>query len=140
VATNDTAARVFAEGLAKRWNKPIVVDNKPGGDASIGTGLFASARDDHTLLYGTASVITVNPLVQNALPCDSARDLVPLRRPSLTSTEGRLREVHSHFNGPNRARSGAAGRVGAARSASSSDIAGACNLHRAKAGRKFARF
>jgi tripartite-type tricarboxylate transporter receptor subunit TctC len=77
-SSNDTAARVFAEGLARRWDKPVVVDNKPGGDASIGAGLFASARDDHTLLYGTSSIITVNPLVQSALPYDSAKDFVPI--------------------------------------------------------------
>jgi hypothetical protein len=58
-SANDAAARVFADGLAKRWGKPVVVDNKPGGDASIGTGLFASTRDDHTLLYGTSSTITI---------------------------------------------------------------------------------
>ena len=59
-------------------DKPVVVDNKPGGDASIGAGLFASVRDDHTLLYGTSSIITVNPLVQGALPYDSAKDFVPI--------------------------------------------------------------
>jgi tripartite-type tricarboxylate transporter receptor subunit TctC len=77
-SANDAAARVFADGLAKRWGKPVVVDNKPGGDASIGTGLFASTRDDHTLLYGTSSIITINPLVQSPLPYDAARDLVPI--------------------------------------------------------------
>ena len=77
-SSNHTAARVFAEGRARRWDKPVVVDNKPGGDASIGAGLFASARDDHTLLYGTSSIITVNPLVQSALPYDSAKDFVPI--------------------------------------------------------------
>lgn len=77
-SANDTAARVFAEGLARRWDKPVVVDNKPGGDASIGAGLFASARDDHTLLYGTSSIVTVNPLVQTMLPYDGAKDFVPI--------------------------------------------------------------
>ena len=77
-SANDAAARVFADGLSKRWDKPVVVDNKPGGDASIGTGVFAGARDDHTLLYGTSSVITVNPLVQDTLPYDPAKDLVPI--------------------------------------------------------------
>ena len=77
-SANDAAARVFADGLARRWGKPVVVDNKPGGDASIGAGLFASTRDDHTLLYGTSSIITINPLVQSPLPYDAARDLVPI--------------------------------------------------------------
>jgi tripartite-type tricarboxylate transporter receptor subunit TctC len=56
----------------------VVVDNRPGADASIGTGVFANARDDHTLLYSTASTITVNPLLQESLPYDPARDLMPI--------------------------------------------------------------
>ena len=49
-SANNSAARLYAEGLSKRWGKPVVIENKPGADASIGTGVFANARDDHTLL------------------------------------------------------------------------------------------
>ena len=49
---------------------PVVVENQPGADAIIGGGAFASAGDDHTLLYGTASMVTVNPLLQSTLPYD----------------------------------------------------------------------
>jgi tripartite-type tricarboxylate transporter receptor subunit TctC len=77
-SANDAAARLYAEGLSKRWAKPVVVDNRAGADASIGTGAFANARDDHTLLYSTASTITVNPLLQDSLPYDPAKDLTPI--------------------------------------------------------------
>jgi tripartite-type tricarboxylate transporter receptor subunit TctC len=77
-SANDSAARLYAEGLSKRWGKPVVVENRPGADGSIGTGVFANARDDHTLLYGTASTLTVNPFLQDSLPYDPARDLVPI--------------------------------------------------------------
>jgi tripartite-type tricarboxylate transporter receptor subunit TctC len=77
-SANDSAARLYAEGLSKRWGKPVVIENKPGADASIGTGVFANARDDHTLLYSTASTITVNPLLQESLSYNPARDLVPI--------------------------------------------------------------
>ena len=77
-SANDLCARVYADGLTKRWGQPVVIENKPGADAIVGGGAFANARDDHTLLYGTASMVTVNPLLQEKLPYDPSRDLVPI--------------------------------------------------------------
>src|SRR5882757_4106479 len=77
-SANDVSARLYADGLAKRWGKPVIVENKPGADTIIGGGAFANARDDPTLLYGTASMVTVSPLLQEVLPYDPARDLVPI--------------------------------------------------------------
>ncbi|WP_409362778.1 Bug family tripartite tricarboxylate transporter substrate binding protein [Bradyrhizobium sp. CIR18] len=56
----------------------MVVENRPGADAIVGGAAFANAKDDHTLLFGTASMITVNPLLQEGLPYDPARDMVPI--------------------------------------------------------------
>jgi tripartite-type tricarboxylate transporter receptor subunit TctC len=39
---------------------------------------FASARDDHTLLFSFAGIITINPLTYDKLPYDPARDVVPV--------------------------------------------------------------
>jgi len=77
-AAPDTAARLFADGLSKRWGQAVVIENRPGVDASLGTGAFASAKDDHTLLFGIAAALTVNPLVQEKVPYDPARDFVPI--------------------------------------------------------------
>ena len=77
-SANDIAARLYADGLAKRWGRPAVVENRPAVDAIIGGGALAGAKDDHTLLYCTASMITVNPLLQATLPHDPVVDLVPV--------------------------------------------------------------
>ncbi len=77
-SANDVSARVYADGLTRRWAKPVIVENRPGANAIVGGGAFANARDDHTLLYGTASMVTVNPLLEAALPYDPARDMVPI--------------------------------------------------------------
>jgi tripartite-type tricarboxylate transporter receptor subunit TctC len=77
-SANDTSARVYADGLARRWGKPVVIENRAGADAIVGGGAFANAKDDHTLLFGTASMITVNPLLQETLPYDPAFDMVPI--------------------------------------------------------------
>lgn len=77
-SANDVSARLYADGLARRWGKPVIIENKPGADAVLGGGAFANARDDHTLLYGTASMVTVSPLLQEVLPYDPFRDMVPI--------------------------------------------------------------
>ena len=65
----DVAARLYAERLAERWKHPVVVENRPGADGLIGVAAFASARDDHTLLYSAfAAPISVNPVLQDKLP------------------------------------------------------------------------
>jgi tripartite-type tricarboxylate transporter receptor subunit TctC len=50
-SANDAAARIFADGLSKRWGKPVIVEDRTGAEGTIGVGAFVSAQDDHTLLY-----------------------------------------------------------------------------------------
>src|SRR5258708_15025692 len=59
----DLAARVFAEHLAIRWGKPVVVENRPGADGLTGTTIFATTPDDHALLFQGAAPISVYPFV-----------------------------------------------------------------------------
>jgi tripartite-type tricarboxylate transporter receptor subunit TctC len=77
-AGGDTPARAFAEQLGKRWSQPVVIENRPGAEGLLGVSAFASARDDHTLLYYSAAAITTFPLTHAKLPYDPARDLVPV--------------------------------------------------------------
>ena len=74
----DVAARLIAPRLAERWRRPVVVDNRPGGDAVVGVQAFVSAKDEHTLLLAPTGVITTNPLLHERLPYDPAIDLVPI--------------------------------------------------------------
>jgi tripartite-type tricarboxylate transporter receptor subunit TctC len=74
----DLTARLFAERLARRWGRPVVVDNRPGAEGLVGVAAFAAAPDDHTLLFTFAAPVTFNPQVQDRLPYDPERDLVPI--------------------------------------------------------------
>jgi tripartite-type tricarboxylate transporter receptor subunit TctC len=75
---NDIAARLLADGLTKRWGRPVVVENKPGGETTIGAAAFVAARDQHTLFYTPFGTLTVAPLTIEKLSFDPKVDLVPL--------------------------------------------------------------
>lgn len=64
----DVVARSLARVLEKRLGQPVVVENKPGGGASIGTGFVARAKPDgYTLLLGTSAGHVVTPLMQKTV-------------------------------------------------------------------------
>ena len=51
----DITARLLGDRLAARWGKPVVIENRPGGDGLVAINAFTSANDDHTLLFVPAS-------------------------------------------------------------------------------------
>lgn len=70
----DIVGRVFASKVAETLKHNVIVDNRPGGSAIIGTGLAARAQPDgHTLLI-VASTYTITPNLFNKLPYDPVRD------------------------------------------------------------------
>jgi tripartite-type tricarboxylate transporter receptor subunit TctC len=74
----DTTARILGDRLAKRWGKPVVVENRPGGDGLVSINAFISANDDHTLLFVPGSTFTAHPYTKDKLPYDAERDLLPI--------------------------------------------------------------
>jgi tripartite-type tricarboxylate transporter receptor subunit TctC len=79
----DIGARLLAEQLQARWGKPVVIENRPGGDSLVAIQAFLSADDDHTLLFGPSGNFTVHPFQYAKLPYQ-AGDLVPIARVSNT--------------------------------------------------------
>ncbi len=75
----DITARVFAERLSAKWGQPVVVENRPGGDAFVAITAVISAHDDHVLLFAPASTFTAHPLLHAKLPYEFS-DLVPVAR------------------------------------------------------------
>lgn len=70
----DTMARALAHQLEQRLRQPVIVDAKPGGAATIGTGFVARAKPDgYTLLVGTSAGHVVTPLMQK-IPYDGVGD------------------------------------------------------------------
>src|SRR5213595_2807264 len=44
----DISARLLGEKLAARWGKPVVIENRPGGDGLVAINAFTSSNDEHT--------------------------------------------------------------------------------------------
>lgn len=80
----DIGARLFAERLAARWGKAVVVENRPGGDGLVAIAAFTGANDDHTLLFAATGSFTVHPYMHEKLPYNAERDLIPIARVSNT--------------------------------------------------------
>jgi tripartite-type tricarboxylate transporter receptor subunit TctC len=75
----DVTARPFADRLAKRWGRPVVVENRPGADGIVAVTAVLAAKDGHTILYTNGGPLTSNQLLHaGKLPYDPARDLIPI--------------------------------------------------------------
>jgi tripartite-type tricarboxylate transporter receptor subunit TctC len=75
----DITARVFADKLTQKWGQPVVVENRPGGDAFVAIQAVLGAKDDHVLLFAPASTFTAHPLLHAKLPYD-VNELMPIAR------------------------------------------------------------
>jgi tripartite-type tricarboxylate transporter receptor subunit TctC len=79
----DVGARLIGERLSARWGQPVVIENRPGGDADVALNAFTSAHDDHVLLYTPTSSLTAHPYQLDKLPYDPS-ELSPVARVSNT--------------------------------------------------------
>lgn len=74
----DIMARLVAQKLSEIWGKPVVVENRAGGNAMIGADAAAkSTPDGHTLLAITLTHAVNVSLFPNA-PYDLMRDFAPV--------------------------------------------------------------
>jgi tripartite-type tricarboxylate transporter receptor subunit TctC len=79
----DIGSRLIADRLSQKWGKPVVIENKPGGDAIVAITAFTGANDDHTFLMAPTSTFTAHPFLHEKLPYE-LKDLVPIARVSNT--------------------------------------------------------
>jgi tripartite-type tricarboxylate transporter receptor subunit TctC len=76
--SNDIVGRYLADGLSKKWGQPVVVENKPGAGAAIGSAHVAKSKPDGYTMLIASVTFTMNPAVQKNLPFDPAKDLTPV--------------------------------------------------------------
>jgi tripartite-type tricarboxylate transporter receptor subunit TctC len=77
--TNDVVARIIADGLAVELDQHVVIINKPGASAAVGSAYVArSEPDGHTLLLGSQGSHSANPYLFKSLPYDPINDFAPV--------------------------------------------------------------
>lgn len=75
----DNVARILADRLGKTWGQAVVIENRPGGQNTIGAQAAArSAPDGSSFYFATTAALVTNPLLFKSLPYDPARDFVPV--------------------------------------------------------------
>ena len=74
----DNIARALGERLARKWNQPVVIENRPGAEAVVGTELIARSPADGYTLGFVAPGHTLNPSTRAKLPYDTLRDFAPI--------------------------------------------------------------
>ena len=80
----EAALRMLAEKLQKKWGKPVIVENKPGGNGFIAIDAFKrGATDGHDLIQLDNVHLVAYPQLFKKLPYDPAGDfdvMAPLFR------------------------------------------------------------
>ncbi len=74
----DISARLIAPKLSEYLGQTVVVENRAGGNTSVGVEFVAkSPHDGYTLLMGISS-IAINPHTQSKVPYDPVKDFAPV--------------------------------------------------------------
>ncbi|MGD9881429.1 MAG: Bug family tripartite tricarboxylate transporter substrate binding protein [Reyranella sp.] len=75
--TTDVIARMIAEHLGQRLGQNIIVDNKPGKGAMVGTALVAKAAPDgYTLLMSVISGLSISPTLYGGADFNPMGDFI----------------------------------------------------------------
>ena len=73
-AGTDALARAISVRLAENLGQPVIVENRPGAGATLGTDIVAKAAPDgYTMLLSTTSH-AINPSIYAKLPFDTLKD------------------------------------------------------------------
>lgn len=81
----DNIARILVTHMRDLLGRPVVVENRPGGDMMIAARQVAKApADGRTLLMGHLSSMVLNPLVYPSVGYHPVKDFVPIGKISET--------------------------------------------------------
>ena len=82
----DTIARLVGNDMSSRLGQTVVIDNRPGGGATIGTRAVAHAEPDgHTLLFASTTSLSIGPVLFKNLDYDPINSFAPIASVSLGS-------------------------------------------------------
>ena len=74
----DVLARIVGEEIRKRWNQPVVIDNRAGASGNIGAQAASrAAPDGHTLVL-SVNTFLMNAALYKSLPYDPVKSFDPI--------------------------------------------------------------
>ena len=80
----DTLARLVGNDMSSRLGQTVVVDNRPGAGATIGTRVVAHAEPDgYTLLFASTTSLSIGPALFKNLDYDPIKSFAPIASVSL---------------------------------------------------------
>lgn len=78
-AAVDVVARILARGLTVQWDRPVIVENRPGGSMIVGARFVANSEPDgDTLLLCLDELFTTLPHLSGNPSFDANKELVPV--------------------------------------------------------------
>ncbi len=76
--TLDTVGRMLAQKLSEQMGQPFVVENRAGGNGTIGADAVAKASaDGYTLLFNASTFVTA-PMTMKSVPYGVVKDFAPI--------------------------------------------------------------
>lgn len=83
--SNDVVARILAPKLAELLGAPVIVENKPGANATIGTNFVAKAPPDgYIITLGSLSPLVLSLYTYPQIPYNTQKDLTPITTVAMT--------------------------------------------------------
>jgi len=80
----DTIARLVGSDISARLGQTVVIDNRAGGGATIGTRAVANAEaDGYTLLFASTTSLSIGPALFKNLDYDPIKSFAPVASVSL---------------------------------------------------------
>lgn len=77
----DVLARLIGQKLTEAWGQQVIIENRPGAAAIVGTELAAKAAPDgYTLMMNGTGALAINPGLYAKLPYDPVRDFAPITK------------------------------------------------------------
>jgi len=75
----DQGARLLGAALARELGSAVLVENKPGANATLAASEVSRAKADGlTLWFAASPTVTISPNVMSRMPLDPVKDLTPV--------------------------------------------------------------
>ena len=77
--SNDILARLVGQKLERKFGKPVIIENRPGGGGiTAALGVVRGAPDGYTMITASSTMMSLNVTIRKQMPYDPRKDLTPI--------------------------------------------------------------